>query len=221
MARRAAFLSVLAAAGLLWVAVGPLLAQDRSQFTAAERADLEAGHLVEHRRVERRGALVDFGGTSFQRIDRPLSEVWRAVRDPASYSHLLPQVDSVRTVAQAGGSAVIRVAHSYGPIHAAYHLRLRFDDARTDATFELDPSRPNDIPAARGFVHLSRWPQDADRTLVSWGVLAAVDDGILGGLLRPQLHDWMLRVPTTMRSYLEGEGRTLFLADVSDGPRRQ
>ena len=87
-------------------------------------------------------------------------------------------------------------------------------------TFDLDPRRPNDVRAARGFLTLSRWPDDPDRTLVSWGILAAVDDGLVGDLVRPQLHDWMLRVPSTMRRYLHGAGRELFVAGVERGSSR-
>jgi carbon monoxide dehydrogenase subunit G len=216
LTRRSAF--TLALSMFLGVAV-PLGAQDRSDFTEAERRILSSGRLVTHRRYEQRGQLVHFGGTSFQTVDRPIEEVWRAVRDPATYRNLLPQVESVRVVQQRERDAVLRVEHAYGIIRAAYHLRLRFVDARHDVTFDLDPSRPNDVRVARGFLTLSEWPGAEGRTLVSWGILAAVDEGLIGGLVRPQLHHWMLRVPTTMRGYLHGHGRSRFMADSGQSAR--
>lgn len=217
LTRRAVAVLALAALGLASLAsLAPRgSAQDEGgeQFTDAERRALDAGRLVAHRRSERRGSLVHFGGTSFQTIDRPIEEVWRAVSDAATYRSLLPQVESVRVVARGEHDAVVRLEHAYGILRAAYHLRLRFDDDRYDLAFDLDTSRPNDVRSARGFLTLSEWPGDRRRTLVSWGILAAVDDGLVGGLVRPQLHHWMLRVPTTMRGYLEGAGRTRFLAD--------
>ncbi|AKF05424.1 SRPBCC family protein [Sandaracinus amylolyticus] len=215
LARRAAVIAALACAlgVLLPLSTAQTIgAQDRG-FSDAERSVLAAGRLIARRRVEQRGNLVHFGGTSFQTVDRPLTEVWRAVRDPANYRNLLPQVESVSVVSRGEHEGVIRIEHAYGLIRAAYHLRLRFADGRHDLTFDLDATRPNDVRSARGFMTLSEWPGDPGRTLVTWGILAAVDEGILGGLVRPQLHAWMLRVPTTMRSYLQGRGRSRFLAD--------
>lgn len=213
----AAFACALGVASAL-ASILPVPADAQSRgFSDAEREVLAAGRLVAHRRMEHRGQLVHFGGTSFQTVDRPLDEVWRAVRDPANYRNLLPQVESVTVVSRGQDEGVIRIEHAYGLIRAAYHLRLRFDPSRHDLSFDLDPSRPNDVRSARGFMTLSEWPGDPGRTLVSWGILAAVEDGILGGLVRPQLHQWMLRVPTTMRSYLQGRGRTRFLADSGHG----
>lgn len=187
-------------------------AQERG-FSSSERATLDDGRIVIRRRTEMRNGLLHFGGTSYQAIDRPIEEVWRAVRDPSNYRSLLPQVESVRTVSRGEHEAVVRLEHAYSVVHAAYHLRVRFDDSRRDLSFDLDARRPNDVRAARGFCSLQRWPGNPNRTLVTWGILAAVDNGIVGDLVRPQLHDWMLRVPTTMRSYLQGAGRRLFLAE--------
>jgi carbon monoxide dehydrogenase subunit G len=216
-----ALAAVLFLAAVILAGALPLGAQDRSEFSTAERATLEEGRLVAHRRMERRGDLIHFGGTSFQTVDRPLSEVWRAVRSPSTYRDLLPQVESVSVVARGESDAVVRVEHAYGVIRAAYHLRLRFDERARDVTFDLDATRPNDVRSARGFLTLTEWPTDPNRTLVSWGILAAVDDGFVGGIVRPQLHNWMLRVPTTMRSFLQGRGRTRFLADSGQTARTE
>src|SRR5688572_19396862 len=56
-----------------------------SPFSESERAELDAGRLVAHRRMERRGSYVYFGGTSYQTVARPIEEVWRAAREPSRY----------------------------------------------------------------------------------------------------------------------------------------
>jgi hypothetical protein len=191
-------------------------AQERGSsggFTTAERARLAQGQLVERRRLERHGAYLYFGGTSFQTIDRPLDEVWRALRDPDHYRDLLPQVERTTIVERGVLSNVLRFDHAVSLVRASYHLRVNRDDARHDLAFELDTTRPNDIRAVRGFCQLAEWPGASPRTLVSWGILASLDDGLASDFLRPQLHDWMLRVPTTMRSFLHGRGRRMFVAD--------
>lgn len=206
-------LGLFAASAVTTTAHTTIEAQTRRGFTAAERASLEAGRLVMRRREERRGALVHFGGTSFQVVDRPIVDVWLALQDPSSYRNLLPQVASVRTVRRVGREATVRLEHSYGLVHATYHLRFRFDPARHDVSFDLDPSLPHDIHSATGFATLSPWPGRDDRTLISWGILAAIDEGIVSAMIRPQIHDWMLRVPATMRAHLHGAGRTQYVAD--------
>jgi carbon monoxide dehydrogenase subunit G len=232
---RAKWLQSIVAVALLTVTALPFAAQrshaqqspvdratatgGRSSFSDAERSTLGAGRLVSHRRIERRGEYVHFGGTSYQTVDRPLAEVWRAAREPSHYRDILPQVESVSVVSRAASEAVVRIEHAYGILRASYHLRVRYEEGAHSVSFDLDPRRPNDVHSARGFMHLTAWPDDPRRTLVSWGILASVDNGLVGGFVRPQLHDWMLRVPTTMRSYLQGRGRTLFLADSGQSTR--
>jgi hypothetical protein len=220
MARPTAMSSVLAvllASASLPGAAPPARAEAGAEFSEAERNSLQAGRLVTRRRTERQGSTIHFGGTSFQTIERPLHEVWRAVRNPSMYRELLPNVHAIQVVERSADDAVVRFEHTYGPIRAGYHLRLTFSERSTDVSFVLDTSRPNDVRSARGFLTLSPWPNDPNRTLVSWGILAGVDDGFVSGLVRPQLHDWMLRVPTTMRRFLQGRGRTRFLADSGSG----
>ncbi len=190
-------------------------------FTAAERTRLAEGRLVERRRLERHGAYLYFGGTSFQIIERPVDEVWRALRDPDHYRDLLPQVEHATVVERGVHTTVVRFEHAVSLVRASYHLRVLRDDSRHDLSFDLDTTRPNDIRAARGFCQLAEWPGASPRTLVSWGILASLDDGIASDFLRPQLHDWMLRVPTTMRTFLHGRGRGMFVADRGQGSSRQ
>ncbi len=210
-------LAILLASVSLPGAAPSVRAEAGADFSAAERSTLEAGRLVTRRRIERQGSLVHFGGTAFQTIERPISEVWRAVRNPSMYRELLPNVESIRVVERGANDAVVRFDHTYGPIRAGYHLRLVFSEQNMDVSFMLDTSRPNDVRSARGFLTLSAWPNDPNRTLVSWGILAGIDDGFVAGFVRPQLHDWMLRVPTTMRRFLQGRGRMRFLADSGTG----
>ena len=51
---------------------------------------------------------------------------------------------------------------------------------------------------------------DAGRTLLSYGVMVDPGGGIFGGVLRGQIHDWLLRVPQTTRQYLQGSGANLY-----------
>jgi hypothetical protein len=124
---------------------------------------------------------------------------------------MLPGADEARVVAHSHGERVVRVSHAVGFVHASYHLRMQYDHDRHDIAFRLDERRPNDLEAAWGFISISRFQDDPDRTLISYGVMADVGGGVLGGILRSQIHDWMLRVPSTIRDYLRGPAHRRYL----------
>jgi carbon monoxide dehydrogenase subunit G len=181
-------------------------------FSAAERRTLERGGLVVRRRSERRGALTLVGGTSWQRIDLPADAVWRALLDTARYPKMLPACTAARVLASRGDQRTISLVHEVGPVRAAYALHARVDAARRDITFSLDPSRPHDVRAAWGFFTVR--PQGASRSVLSYGVMADYGDGVFGGLLRPKLREWSLRVPALVKAFVEGEGRARYLREA-------
>ena len=155
------------------------------------------------RRTERQqGRLHLVGGSSFQVVDRAPDAVWRALCDIAAYQHLFPSMESARTVAHSPGQRVVRMQHRAGLIGARYHLRLRYDHDRRDISFRLDPQRPTDLRAAWGFLSVTEYDGDPGRALVSFGVMADPGGGMLGGLVRGQIHDQMMRVPRTIRDHL-------------------
>ncbi len=215
-ARAAGALGGALASGLL-VALAISVPADAQEagFAEAERTQLVAGRLVSRRRTEHHDGRVFFGGTSFQAIDRAPDHVWRAVRDPEHFRDMLPRVEGIQVVARGDRFMVARFTHAYGVISASYHLRLTYDDEERDLTFRLDETRPNDVRSATGFLQVQTWPGRRDRALVTWGIMTSLDDGIVEGMLRPRLHEWMLRVPQTMRWFLHGRGRDLFMAGAA------
>ena len=177
-------------------------------LTASERDRLERGAFVERPTVQRRGRLHLVGGSSFQVIRRPPEEVWRALSDLGGLGNLLPNVAGTSVVAREGSASTVRIRHREGPINAAYHLRLRHSRNNT-VVFQLDPRRKNDIHAGWGFVRIRPWNDDS-ATLVSYSVLVDVGPGLLKTALTPTFKEWILRVPLTMKWYLEGRGRARY-----------
>jgi hypothetical protein len=180
-------------------------------FTAEERQRLEAGDLVIRPMTRRRGSLRLIGGSSWQVVERSPSSTWRALCDPRSYRSMLPAAEDARVVAHRPGQRVVRVSHAAGFVRASYHLRMRYDHERHDIAFRLDEGRPNDLRAAWGFIGVAPYDGDSERSLVSYGVMADVGGGVLGGVMRGAIHDWMLRVPSTIRGYLHGSARHRYL----------
>lgn len=177
-----------------------------TSFSADERRRLDAGQLVTRAVSRRRGQLHLIGGSSWQVVDQPVDVAWRALQDHRAYTHMLPATQEARLVSQHDHERVMRIRHAVGFVTAQYHLRLTYDDDRHDVAFRLDRQRPSDLRAAWGFIQVQPYEDTTDRTLVSYGVMADPGGGMLGGVLRGQIHDWLLRVPSTIRGYLHGAG---------------
>jgi carbon monoxide dehydrogenase subunit G len=180
----------------------------QSGFSAAERRAIGNGELVERPSPEARGALRYLGGASYRVLERPIDEVWRGINDIGNYRHMLPNTSESTVVERSGNDAVLRVGHHYGLVSASYHLRVHFDETDHHLDFSLDGSRSNDIAAARGFCELRSYEGDANRTLITWAARVDPGSSILLDPVRPEIQRWVLRVPSTMRTYLvDGAGR--------------
>jgi len=187
--------------------VGTAAAQQQPQsaqgevFTAEEQRLLANGRLVRRRATRRRGQLRLIGGSAFQVVNRSVDDTWQVLCDEGSYTSWLPQTDDARTVWHRPGERVMRFRHSVGLVTAQYHLRLTYDHEHHDLAFRLDPQRPNDLRAAWGFFRVQPYEDDADRSLVSYGVMADVGGGVIGGMFRDQIHESLLLVPASIRRY--------------------
>ena len=67
--------------------------------------------------------------------------------------------------------------------------------------FNLDETRPHDIRTGWGFIRLAR--RGPDHTLVSFGAMVGIDSGVVSAGLRPTLQEWILKVPLTMKWYMD------------------
>jgi hypothetical protein len=179
-------------------------------FTPNERDALGRGELVTRPRRETRSERLWVGGTSYQRVERPRAEVWRGVRDVGHWHDMLPETSETRPERGIGEQQLVGIRHSYGPIDARYTLRVDFDDTTHRATFEVDGSRHHDVRGAHGFIEVHAWPGDTARSLLVWAVLADPGDNPLVSMILGDIQYWSLRVPTTMRGFLQGAGASLY-----------
>ncbi|MBX3273324.1 MAG: SRPBCC family protein [Sandaracinaceae bacterium] len=188
------------------VAQQPTGAETSEGFSAEERRRLSSGQLVTRPVERQRGGMHLIGGSAWQVIEQPAEVTWRALEDTAAYVHMLPAAQDARLVGRQGEDRIVAIRHAAGLVRARYHLRMTLDPARRDLAFRLDRQRPSDLRAAWGFLHVTPYEESPTRSLVSYGVMADPGGGVLGGVLRGQLHDWLLRVPSTIRGYLHGAG---------------
>ncbi len=175
-------------------------------FTAQERTRLAEGRLVQRSTSQRRGQLRLIGGSAWRVVDQPVEVTWRALLDEGAYAQMLPATEEARVVSRRPGERVMRIRHVVGFVRVTYHLRFTYDHPHHDIAFRLDRQRHNDLRAAWGFIRVQPFEGSTTRTLISYGVMADTGSGVLSGVLRPQIHDSLLRVPSTIRSYLHGAG---------------
>ncbi|MEY4510350.1 MAG: hypothetical protein RLZZ450_2472 [Pseudomonadota bacterium] len=194
----------------------PAFAQDvaRKPFTPDEKAQLTAGKLVTRPVTEKRGDLRLIGGASWQLVDAPADVVFRALTDTKNYPHSLPTVSAASVVSDAKTMRRVRFEHKKGPVGIAYRLALTIDPQRRDVTFKLNDRLESGMRAAWGF--LAATPYGAKQTLLSFGVMADPGDGLIVGLVRGVIHDWLLRVPAQVKKHVESPyGRRLYPLPVA------
>jgi carbon monoxide dehydrogenase subunit G len=179
-------------------------------FTSGERAALERGELVSRPQHEAHADHDWIGGTSYARVQRPRHEVWRAVHDVGSWHSMLPQTSDTHLDSAAGQEELVGVEHRYGLVTATYTLRVRFDEQARRVSFEIASERPHDVRAAHGFLEVHAWPGDPSSALIVWAVLADPGGNPLVSMLEDEVQQWLLRVPSTMRGYLEGAGASRY-----------
>lgn len=179
----------------------PALPPDGDGFTAAELRQLRRGELVVRPTAVRRGDLDLVGGTSWQAIDAPAEVVWETLLDTSRYARILPSVTDARLLTDEGRRRLIWLRHDYAVVDASYTLVATIDREHRTASFRVDTSRPRAIRAGWGFFTVR--PLGDHRSVISYGVLTDMGSGFAAGLLAPTIRDWMLRVPETVKAYLE------------------
>jgi hypothetical protein len=183
---------------------------DSSNFTAEEWKRLDAGQLVLRPTTRTQGQLRLMGGSSWQVIDAPPEVVWRALLDTPRYHRMMPQVLEARLVrARDNQRTVFLRQGAEGLLEAKYYLRVSVHEERRDITFTVDDKMPHDgLRAAWGFYTVRSYRED--KTLLAYGVMADIGGGMVAGLMRRNVHDWMLRTPWMVKRFVEGSGKRLY-----------
>ena len=191
---------------VLLSASGEVFAQPLPSLSPDEARELKQGRLVMHPKTFRAGGARMFGGTSWQKVDLPPEVVWQAVLDTSRYPNMLPQVSEARLLGQSRpASRVVFVRHGQGVVSARYHLVMQCRTLTRTATFHVDQTRPGSLNRGRGYMAVQ--PYGEEGSLMTFHIMADVGGGMVTSLLRPQIQEWMLRVPQTIKRYVEGPGR--------------
>jgi len=177
-------------------------------LTAQDKQLLASGELVMKPKNEQRGSLKLFGGQSWQVVDMPVEAAWRAMEDLSSYKHIIPLATESVIQGQSGDEIDLSIRQQWGPVDIKYVLQTTLDPEKRVMMFRLDHSQGHELRAGWGFLRARAWKDG--KTLVSFGAMVDIGDGVLVSIIRPAVRKDLLRIPTKFKGYVEGEGRDLY-----------
>ena len=201
--------SVSAATLMALVWLGPqssvsALSSDSRAFTAEEEQALRSGQLVVRPTEVVRGGSRLMGGLAWQVVDAAPSRVWQVMTDVRAYPRFLPAVEEARFIDNSGADRRLFIRHRMGFVGVSYFVLATNDAASGRVRFKLDRSRPSGLRDAFGELRVSSYPNG--RSVVSLAILADVGQGLIAGLVRKNVHEWMLRVPAQLKKFVESSG---------------
>lgn len=202
----------LLCASLGFFAAASRAQSSNEQLTDEDKKQLAAGELVMKHKSEHRDTLKLIGGQSWQIVDVPIEVAWRALEDLESYKSFIPLATETKVERQMGYESDLAVRQQWGPIDVHYVLQTTLDPDHRTMVFRVDHSKPHDIRAGWGFMRLR--PYKGTQTLVSFGALVDIGDGVFVSVIRPAVRKDMLRIPHHLKKRLEAEAHELH----SDAP---
>jgi len=179
-------------------------------LTDEDKKQLMAGELVVKQKNEQRGSYKLIGGQSWQIVDVPVDLAWQAMTDLPGYKNFIPLATESDVKHQAGNEADLAMRQQWGPIDVRYVFQTTLEPDRRTVVFRVDHSQAHDIRAGWGFIRVR--PFKGNRSLVSFGALVDIGDGVFVSIIRPAVRRDLLRIPFYFKRHLEGDGRMLYMS---------
>jgi len=164
-------------------------------LSTAERDKLVRGETVVRTQSLRRGDRRYVGGVAYGIVDVPADDLARLLANVDTWRRILPKTRSVRRVGASGDDALVELTQGTALLQATYTMHVR--RVGRVVRFWMDPRRPHDIEDAWGFMRSE--PTADGRTLVTYGVLIDMGDGLLRDLFEERVRELALSVPDRVR----------------------
>jgi hypothetical protein len=200
--------SALPVRGFQHTAVASAQSTAQRQFSREEREKLAKEELVVRRIAQRRGPFNLVGGNSWQVIAAPPEMVWRALLDTYYYRRTLPAVLEANLVKDTGNQRVVFLRQGSRFIQITDYLRLSIRADRKEMDFCIDERLPHSIKAGWDFFAVRTYGKA--KTVLAYGVMVDVGDNLVAELMRGTTREWMLKVPSLVKRFVEGRGRWLY-----------
>jgi ribosome-associated toxin RatA of RatAB toxin-antitoxin module len=180
------------------------------ELTSEDKKMLASGELVMKPKNEQRGAYKLLGGQSWQIIDAPPSETWGALKDISGYKNFIPLATESVITHEDSEETEVAIRQQWGPVDIRYVLQTTLQPTKGAVLFRVDHSQDHDIRAGWGFIRIR--PYKENQSLVSFGALVDIGDGVFVSIVRPAVRRNLLRIPYYLKKHLEGGGEEMDLS---------
>jgi ribosome-associated toxin RatA of RatAB toxin-antitoxin module len=174
------------------------------ELTSEDKRLLAKGELVMKEKNEQRGAYKLFGGQSWQIINAPTSVTWATLQDLSGYKNFIPLATESVIKHQDPEETDVAIRQQWGPIDIRYVLQTSVQNEKGAVVFRVDHSQDHDIRAGWGFIRVR--PYKKTMSLVSFGALVDIGDGVFVSIVRPAVRRDLLRIPYFLKNHIEGGG---------------
>jgi hypothetical protein len=168
----------------------------RADALNADEADkLLHGDCVARAQELRRGLRRYVGGVAYKIIDAPPEDLAALLDDVDQWGLFLPKTRDAHRVGVMDHDPLVRITHGSALVQVGYTLRVhrQGDSVR----FWMVSARPHDIEDVWGFIRAE--PIGYGRTLVSYGILIDMGEGILRDMFEDRVLELALEVPDHLR----------------------
>jgi hypothetical protein len=177
---------------------------DDASLSPAENARLMRGEVIVRPETITRDGRRYVGGVTYSIVEATRADLDAALDDVNAYRAILPRTKDARLVGHDGGDALVELRQGNALVEATYTVRVRKVDGGREYRFWLDPRRPHGIEDAWAFVRVEPLAQVAPgvpRSLLTYGVLVDVGDGLVRDLFEERIRATALSVPQRVRDY--------------------
>jgi hypothetical protein len=137
----------------------------------------------------------DVGGVAYKIIDAPPEDLTALLDDVDLWGLFLPKTRAARRVGVMGHDPLVKITHGSALVEIGYTLRVHRDG--NSVRYWMVSARPHDIEDAWGFFRTD--PIGNGQTLVSFGILIDMGDGILRDMFEDRVLELALEVPDHLR----------------------
>jgi hypothetical protein len=164
-------------------------------LSPVETDRLLRGDTVARAQQVRRGERRYVGGVTYTIVEAGMGDLASLLDDVRSWRRFLPKTRDAERVGFAGADPLVEITHGSPLVKVAYTLRVQRDG--DTVRFWMDPSRPHDIEDAWGFFRAEPMPDG--RTLLTYGILINMGNGLLRDMFEDRVQELALEVPDNVR----------------------
>lgn len=153
------------------------------------------GDCVARTQELHRGIRRYVGGVAYKILDAAPEDLASLLDDVGEWGRFLPKTRDAHRVGAIGTDPLVQITHGSALVQVGYTLRVHRDGS--SVRFWMDPARPHDIEDVWGFFRAE--PMGDGRTLVTYGILIDMGDGILRDMFEDRVRELALEVPDRVR----------------------